>query len=141
MVDVDVDKETKQDKDIDELIIEVNKDDSSGNGQEFEFLAVDTVRTAKKIREIKRKLDAGEYKSKDVEELYRLQLMSLDQHTMENMSKMNRLLANENLLSVRWALNPNFVIRNKDDNNLVPQTETETAEPEAEVESTPTTSN
>jgi hypothetical protein len=74
---------------VDDLILEIQK---SGLDDQFLVLAADTLKASERIRDIKKKLDVGAYKSKDIEELYRLELMALDLRTSHNTMEMNKLL-------------------------------------------------
>ena len=89
--------ELNQDNKIDELILELQK---NSEGDEFASLAAETIFLARKMREIKENLETGVYKTKQIEDLYRLQLMSYDIRSSENMMKMNKLLSGGNLLKV-----------------------------------------
>ena len=67
-------------------VLEIQK---SGFDDQFIILTADTLKAAQRIRQIKKNLDIGAYQSKDIEELYRLELMALDLRTSHNTMEIN----------------------------------------------------
>jgi hypothetical protein len=60
------------------------------------------------MRQIKKNLDTGQYKNKEIEDLYRLELMTLDLRSSENTLKMNKLIAGSSDLLNVIKLQPTF---------------------------------
>jgi hypothetical protein len=79
---------------LDNQIVELHKA-SRGFGLDYELLVLDTIRTAMQMKQVKKKLDSGFYKSDTdptIEDLYKLHYMSLELSARNNMAKMIELL-------------------------------------------------
>jgi hypothetical protein len=96
---------SEQEKNIDELILQIEK---SSEGDEFTLLALETIHDIRRMRQIKKNLDTGQYKNKEIEDLYRLELMTLDLRSSENTLKMNKLIAGSSDLLNVIKLQPTF---------------------------------
>jgi hypothetical protein len=99
--------ESNLDVDVDELFLEI-KDNSQGD--KFASLAVDTINVARRIKDIKKNLDSGTYKSEKIEELYRLELMALDLRSQTNLMEMNKLVAKGDSLSLALSLSKSYKV-------------------------------
>jgi hypothetical protein len=65
------------------------------------------------MRDVKKKLDSGTLKGKDVEETYRVYLMSLDIRAMENQIKMNKLPPESDIITVKFSSSLHTELQNE----------------------------